>query len=183
MAAPDGRHPSALGAFPALRRLRDRARAGWPLVGAGRPHAGPLGRGLRAGEPRGHDPRLRRALRPVERPSPRRVLPRLPRHAERVAGRCFGALGIQGRHPDARSDDRHLLRACLHRPLPRPAAARRRRPDGRARGGDGAHRLGTGPHRRALAQAGRGLGRSAGTERGLLYRHARPDVRPARRDT
>ena len=48
--------------FPAFLRLRARARAGWRLVGARRPHAGAVRRRLRAREPRRHDARAVRHL-------------------------------------------------------------------------------------------------------------------------
>ena len=67
--------------FPAFLRLRARPRPGRQLVGAGRPHAGAVGRRLRAGEPRRHDARAVRHLWRDACPSARRLLPPLPRRA------------------------------------------------------------------------------------------------------
>ena len=61
------------------RRCRPRAR--WALVGAGRPHPGAVGRGLRAGKPAGAVARLHLALQIDERRARGAVLrgvPRLP---------------------------------------------------------------------------------------------------------
>jgi hypothetical protein len=76
-----GRRRAGRRPFPAFLRLRARPRPGRPLVGAGRPHAGAVGRRLRAGEPRRHDARASRHLRRHHVPSARRLLPALPRRA------------------------------------------------------------------------------------------------------
>ena len=132
-----GRRQAGQRAFPAFLRLRARPRPERRLVGAGRPHAGAVGRRLCAGEPRRHDARAVRHLWRDACPSAGRLLPPLPRRAERHGRRAVGPR----RHPDPRPAQRNLLRARLHRPLPRHHAARRRGPHRLRRPADGAHRL------------------------------------------
>ncbi len=71
-------------ALPARLRRRSRALAGRPLVGARRPHAGAVGRGLRAREPRRALAHPARAVPRLPRPAPRGLLPRSARRARRA---------------------------------------------------------------------------------------------------
>jgi hypothetical protein len=64
--------------LPAALRRRPRPRAGRALVGAGRPHPGAVGRGLRAGKPSGAQPRLSEPLQRHEREAVGALLRRFP---------------------------------------------------------------------------------------------------------
>ena len=79
ISAPGLRHQAAGRPLsqPLCRRCRPRAR--WALVGAGRPHAGAVGRGLRAGKPAGAVARLHLALQVDECRAGRAVLRGVPR--------------------------------------------------------------------------------------------------------
>ena len=161
MAAPGAGPASALGAFPAFPRLRNRPLARWQLVRAGRPDTGALGRRFRAGKPDGD-------LAGVSRPFPGgqcraagRVLSRLSRRDKRAARRWRRARG----DPDAGPAHRYLFRTCLYRPLPGPYAAGIRRFAGGSRIADGVHRDRAAAGQRVVAAAGFPVLRSAGTGR------------------
>ncbi len=154
MAAPAGRHPPALGPFPAFRRLRDRPRPRRQVVGA-RPTA----------------PRRRRAraIALENRVATSRAFSELYAqvNVHRLAGffrefkEALTALGgdrASDRDGGAailtpRPAERDLLRTRLYRPLPRDHAGAGRGHDGRPGAAEGAHRFGAAAGRRAVAAA------------------------------
>ncbi len=169
-----GRH------LAAQLRGRPGALAERPLVGHCRPHAGAVGRRLRAGEPAGRRARLPGNVPRPARRAPRRLLPR-------PAGRAGGVGAGRGRRAaacraaDAGAAQRNLFRACLPGALPRLPARRGAGPDGARR-----HRLpqdAARPQARARdpAPPGRQLLRPARTARRVGTRRARPaQCRPRR---
>ena len=113
-----------------------------------------------------------------ERPAAGAVLPRIPRRAagERASAREPRICILT---PGPCSAD--LFRAGLSRPLPRLPAGRGRRPRDARRPRLRPHHRRTEARRRHLAPCRRRLVRSAGTERRLAHRRARPDRGDPRR--
>ena len=148
-----------------------------PLVGAQRPHAGAVGRRLRAREPA-------------------RALARHARHLSRAQGRAAGAVlpGVPGRavvaqpagrfarlRAHAGADERDLFRARLSRALSRLPAGRRRGSHRARRRRVHPHRVRPQARRRAGAPARCRFRRSARAQCALAPRRARPGAGGARR--
>ena len=176
--------PAAAGRSGAARRrasagLRRRCRplARRRLVGARRPHAGALGRGLRAGEPHRDLARHARRLSRAQGPASCAVLPG-------VSGRAVRAQPA-GRFPRLRAhagaDERDLFRARLSRALSRLPAGRRRGPDRARRRRLHPHGVRPQARRSAPAPPRRRLRRSARAQCPLASRRARPGAGGARR--
>ena len=173
-----GRRRAARRRASAHLRGRCRPRRRRPLVGARRPHAGAVRRGLRAREPA-------------------RALARHARHLSRAVGvdrlapffQAFQARPVAaqpaGRWPrlpaHARADERDLFRARLSRALSRLPAGRGRRPDGARRRRLHPHRLRPAARRGAAAPARCRFRRSAGAQCALAARRAGPGAGGARR--
>ena len=177
ISAPAGRRRAAGRRAPAVLRRRSRAFRRRRMVGAGRPHAGALGRRLRAGEPARARARHAGHLSRAAGEPARAVLPGVP-------GRAFGAQppGRFARMPaDAGPDERDLFRARLSRPLSRLPAGRGRGPDRPRRRRVHPHRVRPQARRGAAAPPRRRLRRSARTQCPLASRRARAGAGGARR--
>ena len=156
--------PRAGRPLPAPLRRRSRARRRRPLVGARRPHAGAVGRRLRAREPH------RRCRACCPRRSATAACSGWRRSSARCATRCARSRPRNRDNPrivllTPGPVQRDLLRARLPRALPRLHAGRGRRPDRarRPRLPEDARRAAAG--RRDPAPARRRLLRSAGAAR------------------
>src|SRR3984885_329833 len=152
-----------------------RPRAGWTLVGAGRPHPGAVRRRLRAGKPAGVVARLRLPLQIDERRARRAVLRGVPRCLARQRRSRRAA----HRAADARRLQRNLFRARHAGALSRIPAGRGRRSRSERRSHSYPHRRRPEAARRAAAPGRFQFARSAGTRRLLAARRARPDRRAA----
>ena len=125
--AADGRREAAGRTLDASLCRRYRPRSGRTLVGAERPRAGAVRRGLRAGKPAGDVARLPIDLRADERAAAGAVLPRVPQRPDGDGG----ALAAAHLPDDAGPLQRDLFRAVVPGELSRLPAGRGRRP-GRA---------------------------------------------------
>ena len=155
------------------RRCRPRPRRA--LVGAGRPHPGAVGRGLRAGKPAGAVARLRLALQVDERRTGGAVLRGVPRCLARQRRPRRAA----HRAADARPVQRNLFRARHAGALSRLPAGRGRRSRRQRRPHSYPHRRRPEAARRAAAPGRFQFSRSAGAGCLLAARRARPDRRAA----
>ena len=169
------RRQTARRPLSSLLRRRCRPRPGRALVGAERPHAGAVGRGLRAGKPPGAVARLFQPLQVDECRARRAVL----RGVSRQLARQRRARRAAHRPADAGRLQRDLFRTRHAGALSRLPAGRGRRPRRQRRPHSYPHHRGAEAARRAAAPGRFQFPRSARAECVVASRRARPDRRAA----
>ena len=170
-------HRRARRPAPALRRVRSRALGRRAVVGAQRPHAGAVGRGLRAREPRRRVAVPAGAVRRAQRAPARELLPRV----QRAIPVAVEPRSTAGRVPVAGPLAADVLRARVSRALSRLQRRRRLGPDRSRRPRIHEDRRGTEARRPHHAAHQRGALRSPRAAHRLAARRAGPAAGRARR--